>query len=92
MLPYQEINVKDITIPQLELSHLWQAAKLMTSSALLREESRGAHFRTDFPQADVRWQGRQIVHTKKGTKIRKKEGIWKNESFTAKKIAESLFS
>lgn len=41
MLPYQEINVKDITIPQLELSHLWQAAKLMTSSALLREESRG---------------------------------------------------
>ncbi|MFP7231035.1 L-aspartate oxidase [Bacillus subtilis] len=91
-LPCQEVNVKDITITQLELSHLWQAAKLMTSSALLREESRGAHFRTDFPQADVRWQGRQIVHTKKGTKIRKNEGIGKNESFTAEKIAESLFS
>ncbi|MCY8495201.1 L-aspartate oxidase [Bacillus inaquosorum] len=91
-LPFQEVNVKDITIPQLELSHLWQTAKLMTFSALLREESRGAHFRTDFPQADVRWQGRQIVHTKKGTKIRKNEGIWKNESFTAEKIAESLFS
>ncbi|AUZ27306.1 L-aspartate oxidase [Bacillus cereus] len=91
-LPFQKVNVKDITIQQLELSHLWQTAKLMTFSALLREESRGAHFRTDFPQADVRWQGRQIVHTKKGTKIRKNEGIWKNESFTAEKIAESLFS
>ncbi|MGF7532406.1 L-aspartate oxidase [Bacillus mexicanus] len=92
MLPSQEVNVKDITIPQLELSHLWQTAKLMTFSALLREESRGAHFRTDFPQADMRWQGRQIVHTKKGIKIRKKEGSWRNESFTAKKITESLFS
>lgn len=37
------------------------------------------------------WQGRQIVHTKKGTKIRKNEGIWNNESFTAEKITESLF-
>ncbi|MCI4137956.1 L-aspartate oxidase [Bacillus vallismortis] len=92
MLPYQEVNVKDITISQLELSHLWQVAKLMTSSALLREESRGAHFRTDFPHSDERWQGRQIVHIKTGTKIRKNEGIWKNESFTAEKNAESLFS
>lgn len=91
-LPFQKVNVKDITIRQLELSHLWQTAKLMTFSALLREESRGAHFRTDFPQADVHWQGRQIVHTKKGTKIRKNEGIGKNELFTAEKMAESLFS
>ncbi|MEG7333564.1 L-aspartate oxidase [Bacillus sp. 0102A] len=91
-LSFQKVNVKNITISQLELSHLWQAAKLMTSSALLREESRGAHFRTDFPQADERWQGRQIVHTKKGTKIRKNGGIWRNESFTPEKIAESLFS
>ncbi|MEC1680277.1 L-aspartate oxidase [Bacillus mojavensis] len=91
-LPSQSLNVKDITIPQLELSHLWQVAKLMTSSALLREESRGAHFRIDIPQADAGWQGLQIVHTKKGTRMRKNEGIWKNESFTAEKIAESLFS
>ncbi len=91
-LPFQKMNVKDITIRQLELSHLWQTAKLMTFSALLREESRGAHFRTDFPHAEVSWQGRQIVHTKKGTKIRINEGIWNNESFTAEKITESLFS
>ena len=48
--------------------------------------------RTDFPHAEVSWQGRQIVHTKKGTKIRKNEGIWNNETFTAEKITESLFS
>ncbi|MFH0769448.1 MAG: hypothetical protein V1932_07815, partial [Chloroflexota bacterium] len=31
--------------------------------ALLREESRGAHFRSDFPQTSPRWQ-RHIVFTK----------------------------
>lgn len=85
------MNVKDITIRQMELSHLWQTAKLMTFSALLREESRGAHFRTDFPHAEVSWQGKQIVHTKKERRS-KNEGIWNNESFTAEKITESLFS
>ncbi|MCG8348046.1 MAG: L-aspartate oxidase [Chloroflexales bacterium] len=35
------------------------AARLIVASALLREESRGAHFRADFPQADPAWQ----VHT-----------------------------
>jgi L-aspartate oxidase len=35
------------------------SARLIVASALLREESRGAHFRADFPQADPAWQ----VHT-----------------------------
>jgi L-aspartate oxidase len=34
------------------LLNMIAAAKLVTSSALAREESRGAHFRRDFPQAD----------------------------------------
>ena len=29
---------------------------LMTEAALIREESRGAHFRSDFPQTSAEWQ------------------------------------
>jgi L-aspartate oxidase len=32
------------------------AGRLIIESALIREESRGAHFRTDFPQTRSDWQ------------------------------------
>jgi L-aspartate oxidase len=35
-----------------EARNIFQAARLIVRSALAREESRGAHFRTDFPQPD----------------------------------------
>ncbi|UCB43841.1 MAG: FAD-binding protein, partial [Dehalococcoidales bacterium] len=41
--------------PSYELRNLVLAGRLMTEAALLREESRGAHFRTDFPQASADW-------------------------------------
>jgi len=37
------------------------AAMLVTSAALWREESRGAHFRTDFPETDERWRVHSII-------------------------------
>jgi L-aspartate oxidase len=40
-----------------ELQNLLTIARLMIHSALLREESRGVHLRSDFPQRDdARWQ------------------------------------
>lgn len=36
----------------IELGHLINLSKVIASSALQREESRGAHFRDDFPQRD----------------------------------------
>jgi succinate dehydrogenase flavoprotein subunit len=40
----------------LDLSNLLQVAELVTRSALERRESRGAHFRSDFPENDdARW-------------------------------------
>jgi len=34
----------------LELRNLWEVARLIVAPALAREESRGAHFRNDFPE------------------------------------------
>jgi len=49
--------------PSYELNNLVLCARLVTEAALLREESRGAHFRTDFPQSSPEWQ-RHIVFRK----------------------------
>jgi L-aspartate oxidase len=43
-----------------ELNNLVLCARLASESALLREESRGAHFRTDYPHSVPDWQ-RHIV-------------------------------
>jgi L-aspartate oxidase len=50
-----------------ELNNLVLCARLVTEAALLRQESRGAHFRTDFPQTSIEWQ-RHIVFKKNATK------------------------
>jgi L-aspartate oxidase len=53
--------------PSYELNNLVLCARLMTEAALLREESRGAHFRTDFPRTSPEWQ-RHIVFRKNAIK------------------------
>jgi L-aspartate oxidase len=40
----------------LELSNLILTGRLLTEAAYIREESRGAHFRSDFPESSDRWQ------------------------------------
>jgi L-aspartate oxidase len=42
--------------PSYELNNLILTGRLLTEAALIREESRGAHFRTDFPQTSPKWQ------------------------------------
>lgn len=42
--------------PSYELNNMILNARLMAEAALLREESRGAHFRTDFPKPSADWQ------------------------------------
>jgi L-aspartate oxidase len=49
--------------PSYELNNLVLCARLVTEAALLRKESRGAHFRTDFPQTSPEWQ-RHIIFRK----------------------------
>ena len=49
--------------PSYELSNLVLTGRLLTEAALIREESRGAHFRSDFPESLPKWQ-RHIVWRK----------------------------
>ncbi|HJX03868.1 MAG TPA: L-aspartate oxidase [Dehalococcoidia bacterium] len=42
--------------PTLELNNMLLNARLMTEAALIRQESRGAHFRNDFPTTRDSWQ------------------------------------
>ena len=37
-----------------------ETARLIVDSALLRRESRGGHFRSDFPKPKNKWRGRHI--------------------------------
>ncbi|MBI4331574.1 MAG: L-aspartate oxidase [Chloroflexi bacterium] len=46
---------------KLELSNLVVTGRLIAEAALMREESRGAHYRTDFPQSLLEWE-RHIVY------------------------------
>jgi L-aspartate oxidase len=49
--------------PAHELANLLLAGRLATEGALIRQESRGAHYRTDFPEPDDSWR-RHIVFRK----------------------------
>ena len=50
-------------LPSYDLSNLLLAGRLLTEAALIREESRGAHYRTDFPDVLPNWQ-RHIIWRK----------------------------
>ena len=41
-------------------------ARLMAEAALLRQESRGAHFRTDFSKSSTDWQKHIVFKTSDG--------------------------
>jgi L-aspartate oxidase len=43
-----------------EEANMVQTARLIAEAALLRKESRGGHYRSDFPHAKRKWRGRHI--------------------------------
>ncbi|HEB71754.1 MAG TPA: succinate dehydrogenase/fumarate reductase flavoprotein subunit, partial [Nitrospirae bacterium] len=45
-------NFNTNLIEALELSHMLEYSELIVAGGLAREESRGAHFRNDFPKRD----------------------------------------
>jgi L-aspartate oxidase len=61
---WQKTLPPPIDRPSYELSNLITTGRLVAEAALLREESRGAHFRSDFPQPSPEWQ-KHIVFKEK---------------------------
>jgi aspartate oxidase len=43
-------NMDEPSLPKIELRNMQEVAALIARAALWREESRGAHFRADFPE------------------------------------------
>ncbi|MFC1918068.1 L-aspartate oxidase [Chloroflexota bacterium] len=58
---WQEILPESSGCSHCELGNLVLVGRLITEAALLREESRGAHFRTDFPRRSPEWQQHIVV-------------------------------
>lgn len=73
----EEVNVTGDPLFNLEwgeainLANLTVVAEMVTRSALFREESRGAHYRSDFPAPDPMWLKRIQITTdgKRGMKL-----------------------
>ncbi|MGD6991600.1 L-aspartate oxidase [Sutcliffiella horikoshii] len=77
--PYcQAINhLTDILrVEDIETIHMLQLCYLITEAALQRKESRGAHFRSDFPVAKESWRQVRILHVQKeGSALGKEKEI-----------------
>jgi L-aspartate oxidase len=61
MLPANEAASDRATI---ELRNMVTVGRLMSEAALTREESRGAHYRTDFPEPRPEWQRHIVLRTR----------------------------
>ncbi|WP_339061304.1 L-aspartate oxidase [Tepidibacillus marianensis] len=62
LIKINEINITTLTRDQLTKFNMLTLGWLMVTSALERKESRGAHYRTDYPNQDkINWEKRYIV-------------------------------
>ncbi len=62
LFTWQKVLLPPVDRRSHELNNLIMTGRLVTEAALIREESRGAHFRTDFPRTFSEWQ-HHIVFT-----------------------------
>lgn len=60
----EELSKEIFSKTSWELKNLFQTAELLTESALIREESRGAHYRSDYPESRKQWAKKHIIHSR----------------------------
>jgi L-aspartate oxidase len=65
-------HTEGATVQDLETGNLLSLARIIVTAGLAREESRGAHFRTDYPQPSTAFQ-RSLIYT-----YTQKVGVTKN--------------
>jgi L-aspartate oxidase len=50
-----------------ELRNMVLLGRLMVEAALLRQESRGSHFRSDFPESSSEWERHVVLVNEEAT-------------------------
>ena len=64
-ISFQDYNVKHFTIGEIERINMLTIGWVIAKSAWQRTESRGGHYRIDYPQRnDLNWQRKQVIMTK----------------------------
>ncbi|MFO7792459.1 MAG: L-aspartate oxidase [Candidatus Saliniplasma sp.] len=61
-------SVEDIEVSDTEayeVKNMFRVGMLISRSALIREESRGAHYRADYPESRSRWKDKHVLFNKK---------------------------
>lgn len=62
---FKKLVENGISKSSIRAENLLCLAELLTKAALQREESRGAHYRSDFPEQDRKWKKRIIIDNEK---------------------------
>jgi succinate dehydrogenase/fumarate reductase flavoprotein subunit len=66
-IPAARLSAPKEILEKMEMKGALRVGEMIARSALFREESRGAHYREDFPDADDnRWRGNIFVKNEKG--------------------------
>jgi len=66
-LPAARVSTPKEMLEKMEMKGALLVGEMIARSALLREETRGAHCREDFPEADdTRWKGNIFLRNEKG--------------------------
>ena len=63
-LPSVSLSRRDEIFRTLDLANLWQTAHIMASVSRERRESRGPHYREDYPDPDPQYAGSYLVEPK----------------------------
>lgn len=81
LLPtYHQVKFIDFsrcTKQQIELTFMHITSSLVVNASLLREESRGAHIREDFPLQNQAWQNKWVVFEKGKMNVR--DGLYEQD-------------
>ncbi|WP_286230244.1 L-aspartate oxidase [Neobacillus mesonae] len=67
------IELDSYSIEDINAIFMYITAYLITDAAWHRTESRGGHYRSDFPNEDENWCGETIIHKRKGEVMVKHE-------------------
>lgn len=62
-------------IQKLELDNMLQVSEIISRAALKRTESRGAHFREDYPEESSDWQASILVSNRNGEIVLEKRPV-----------------